>query len=128
MQQLTVNCDMFIELSGQDKGLNAHADGEKIVINAAMVDFTREEDEQLAFVLAHEYVHHMMGHVDSAKQNVMFGSLAGVIADAVAASQGMSTGGNFGKLARASRAAAIFAQLRARGRLYRALYARARRF
>ncbi len=98
LAETTVNCEMHIELSSKDKGINAHADGEKIVINAHMVDFTKGEDEQLAFVLAHEYVHHMMGHVGSAKQNVMLGSVGGLLVDFAAAAAGVNTRGGFSKI------------------------------
>lgn len=90
------NCNLYVELT-KGKGLNAHADGEKIVIYMSMVDFAKDDDE-LAFVLAHEYTHHMMGHVQSAKQNVLGGALLGTLADALAASQGISTSGQFGKM------------------------------
>ena len=91
------NCNMHIELSPAGKGINAHADGQKIVVYPAMVDFAKS-DTHLAFVLAHEYTHHFMRHVQSQQGNVLVGALLGTAADAVAASQGMQTQGQFGKL------------------------------
>lgn len=92
------DCNMRIELDRESNQINAYADGERIVVNAAMMDFTKGQDEQLAFVLAHEYTHHMMGHVSSAKQNVLLGSLGGLLVDVAAASQGIDTGGQFSGL------------------------------
>ena len=91
------DCNFLVELSPKGKGVNAHADGTKVVVYPAMVDFTKS-DTQLAFVLAHEYTHHMMGHVDSAKTNTLGGVLLGSLADVIAATQGVSTQGQFGKL------------------------------
>lgn len=92
------DCDMHIELTTGDKALNAHADGEKIVINMAMVDFTHGQDEQLAFVLAHEYTHHMMGHVAAVRGNVIGGALIGIAVDIAAAAAGVNTDGQFSGL------------------------------
>lgn len=91
------NCDMRVVLSTQSKGLNAHADGEKIVMNADMVDFANN-DNQLAFILAHEYSHHIMRHVQSTQNNVMGGALLGTLLDALASSQGVNTQGQLGKM------------------------------
>lgn len=91
------NCDMRVTLSTKQKGLNAFADGKKIVIFANMVDFA-DDDDQLALVLAHEYVHHIMKHVQASQRNVGAGAILGTIIDAVASSQGMNTGGQLGKL------------------------------
>lgn len=91
------DCNMRVVLSAKGQGLNAHADGEKIVIYAPMVDFTKN-DNQLAFILAHEYTHHMMGHVRSTQNNVMGGALLGTLLDAVASSQGINTQGQLGKM------------------------------
>lgn len=91
------NCNMNVELSAKGKGLNAYADGRKIVIYPAMVDFA-ESDTHLAMVIAHEYTHHMMQHVQHSQRNVLGGALLGTLADALAASQGVNTQGQFGKV------------------------------
>lgn len=91
------NCNMYIQLSPSGKGVNAHADGEKIVVYPALVGFAMS-DTHLALVLAHEYTHHIMKHVSSAQKNVLAGALLGSLADALARSQGMSTGGKLGQL------------------------------
>lgn len=91
------NCNMHVVLSAKGKGLNAHADGKQIVIYPAMVEFAKN-DNHLAFILAHEYTHHMMSHVQATQQNVTGGALLGTLADLLAASQGVNTQGQFGQL------------------------------
>ncbi len=91
------NCDMRVILSTKSKGLNAHADGTQIVMNADMVEFAKN-DNQLAFILAHEYSHHMMRHVQSTQNNVVGGALLGTLLDALASSQGINTQGQIGKI------------------------------
>lgn len=75
--------------------LNAYADGNYIVVSTAMVDFT--SDDELANVIAHEYAHNIMGHVASQTQNAAVGGILGTIADQLANSQGVNTGGAIGK-------------------------------
>lgn len=91
------NCDMRVVISAKEKGINAHADGKQIVFNPAMIDFAKN-DSHLAFVLAHEYSHHMMGHVQATQKNVMGGALIGTLADILASSQGVNTQGQFGQM------------------------------
>lgn len=91
------NCNMNVVLTDKEKGLNAFADGTRIVIFANMVDFAKDDDH-LALVLAHEYVHHMMRHVQSSQTNVAAGAIFGTLIDAIASSQGINTQGQAGKL------------------------------
>ncbi len=91
-------CEVKVVLSEEAKGLNAFADGTRVVVSPAMVAFTEGETEQLAFILAHEYTHHFMGHVDAAKQNVTIGALAGILGDVLAQSQGIATNGQLSKV------------------------------
>ncbi len=85
------------KISGRSKSgketLNAYAGGKVVKITPAMVRFTKDNNE-LAYIIAHEFAHNMMRHVASKKQNVAAGLLIGVLADAVAASQGVQMGGN----------------------------------
>ncbi len=90
-------CDFEVVLDPTEKGLNAHADGQRVVIYPAMIDYATN-DNQLAFVIAHEFAHSIMGHVASQKKNVAIGGILGSLADALAQSQGVNTGGNLGKL------------------------------
>lgn len=80
-----------------DTSLNAYADGTAVYFSPAMINFA-ERDQELAFILAHEFAHNMMKHVNSKMQNVLLGSLLGVAADMVAASQGFDSQGQFGQL------------------------------
>ena len=91
------NCNMHVVLSGKGKGLNAHADGKQVVIYPAMVEFVAN-DNHLAFILAHEYTHHMMRHVQATQRNVTGGALLGTLVDVLAASQGVNTQGQVGQL------------------------------
>ena len=89
-------CSFDIALA-EDGGLNAYADGEKVVMFPQMVAFT-QNDAELALVLSHELAHNIMRHPDATKQNVAVGSILGTIIDSVAASQGFNTGGALGQL------------------------------
>lgn len=99
-------CGRFVKVKGdcvypveiESKGvLNAYANGQKMVVDAKMMDFLASDDE-LAAVVAHEYAHNLMNHVGNTQQNVMAGGLLGTVADMLAASQGIDSGGQFGKL------------------------------
>ncbi len=90
------DCRFFIELKrGQE--LNAYADGERIYINSAMVNFA-QTDAELAHVIAHEWAHNMMAHVNALQTNTVVGALFGLAVDMAAASQGYDTGGEFGRV------------------------------
>lgn len=80
-----------------EKTVNAWADGEKIVLTPAMVRFTKSDDE-LAYIVAHELSHNMMGHVSAQRGNAMMGAFVGMIADIAAASQGYNTQGAFSNI------------------------------
>jgi predicted Zn-dependent protease len=76
---------------------NAFADGGKIYITPAIIDAT-ENDDELAFILAHETAHNIMSHVASSKQNVAIGSIVGNLADQLLQSKGYSSGNQLGKV------------------------------
>lgn len=90
-------CKFAVVLDATQKGLNAHADGQRVVIYPAMIDFATN-DNQLAFVIAHEFAHSIMSHVASQQKNVAIGGILGTIADIAAQSQGYNTSGAFGKI------------------------------
>jgi predicted Zn-dependent protease len=90
-------CEFAVKLDPTEKGLNAHADGQQVVIYPAMIDFATD-DNQLAFVIAHEFAHSIMGHVASQQKNVALGGILGTLGDALAQSQGLNTSGQLGKL------------------------------
>lgn len=91
------NCRFDIGLDKEGGGLNAYADGQRVVVFPEMVAFTKN-DEELALVLAHEMAHNIMNHPDGQKQNVGMAGIAGALADALAQTQGIETGGMLGKL------------------------------
>lgn len=80
-----------------DTSLNAYADGSSVHVSPAMVRFAAQ-DHELAFILAHEFAHNIMRHVEGKQRNAMLGTLLGVAADWAATSQGYDTQGQLGKL------------------------------
>ena len=90
-------CVFKVILDADKQGLNAHADGQNVVIYPGMIDFARN-DSQLAFVIAHEFAHNIMGHQRALMQNVTIGALIGLAADIAATSQGANTEGQFTQL------------------------------
>jgi predicted Zn-dependent protease len=90
-------CRYEVVLAAEEKGLNAHADGKRVVMYPAMMDFA-ENDNELAFVVAHEFAHNIMKHPDAAKQNIGIGALLGVAIDIAATAGGMNTGGQFSQI------------------------------
>lgn len=90
-------CTFQVVLDPTQKGLNAHADGQRVVIYPAMIDFA-QNDNQLAFVIAHEFAHSIMLHVASQQKNVAIGGILGTLVDVAAQSQGVQTNGQIGKL------------------------------
>ncbi len=62
-----------------EDGVNAHADGRKIVFNMGMVRFAASDDD-LATVAGHEFAHNLMGHIDKQKTNRLIGTLVDVLA------------------------------------------------
>lgn len=91
------NCDFQVILDAKEHGLNAHADGQNVVIYPAMVDFAKN-DNHLAFVIAHEFAHNIMAHISASQQNTMIGTLLGTVADVAAGAAGANTQGVFGKI------------------------------
>lgn len=76
---------------------NAYADGNAIYITAGMVNML-DKEEELAFVLSHEYAHNILQHVGKKQINYTLGMLAGAALDAALASQGYNTQGQGTKL------------------------------
>lgn len=91
------NCQFGIKFAPTEKGINAHADGNDVVVYPGLIDFARN-DNHLAFVIAHEFAHNILAHIASQQQNVTGGTLLGTLLDIGAATQGYDTGGTFGKI------------------------------
>lgn len=94
---MALKCASKVVLKPDEKGLNAHADGKNVVVYPAMIDFAKN-DNQLAFVIAHEFAHNILNHQKSLAQNVAAGGILGSLLDIAASTQGMDTGGAFGKI------------------------------
>lgn len=90
-------CIFQVKFAPKEKGINAHADGNQVVVYPALIDFARN-DNHLAFVIAHEFAHNILQHVASQQQNVIGGTLIGTLLDVAASTQGFNTGGQFGSL------------------------------
>jgi predicted Zn-dependent protease len=90
-------CRFDIALDKDGGGLNAYADGTRVVVFPEMVAFTKN-DEELGLVVAHELAHNIMRHPDNQKKNAGMAGLAGALADALAQSQGINTGGALSNL------------------------------
>jgi|GEM_PF-337325 len=67
--------------------INASADGKAVYINTGMVRFTKDDNE-LAYIIGHEFAHNIMKHIDAQKQNAMAGAFLGALADGIAARYG----------------------------------------
>jgi predicted Zn-dependent protease len=76
------------------KEVNAYADGNRIIVTPAMMEFA-QTDEELATILGHEYAHNLMAHVDAQKQNTTAGWLIGTTIDFLASAGGVPTGSIF---------------------------------
>lgn len=86
-------CYYYFRLA-QDTDLNAHADGENVVMYSGIMHFL-EDDDEVAIIMGHELAHNMMGHIDARKDNLVAGALIGAVIDAAAASQGIYSGGDW---------------------------------
>ena len=74
-----------------DRTVNAFANGRDVFILTGLVEFA-DEDEDLQLVISHELAHNSLAHVRKSTGNRVLGS----IADLLAGSQGINTGGMFG--------------------------------
>lgn len=71
---------------------NAYADGKQIHVERKLMRDLSNDDE-LAFVLAHELSHNLLGHVGKSQQNVLVGAAAGMVIESIVSAAG---GGNLG--------------------------------
>jgi len=76
---------------------NAFADGETVHIESRLAQDVSNDDD-LAFVVAHELAHNILEHVSKQQQNVMAGAAAGLALEAIIA--GLGGGGMSGEVAR----------------------------
>jgi predicted Zn-dependent protease len=87
-------CYFEINLKNDGTRPDAYADGKGVYFNMAMLMMTQNED-QLAFVLSHEYGHNILRHVASKQQNAMMGTLLGLGLDLALKSKGYGAGQSF---------------------------------
>lgn len=66
----------------EDDRPHAFANGEASYITTGMLDFVKN-DAELQFIIAHELVHNVEKHLESKKNNVFIGTLAGAVLDAL---------------------------------------------
>jgi len=76
---------------------NAYADGQHIIVNEAMMEFVKS-DEELALVIAHEFAHNMLSHVEQQQGNAAIGMIFGAIIDGILASENGTSDYTFTKL------------------------------
>lgn len=86
-------CEFAFAVSSEAKGINAFADGKRVVMGPTMLQFATN-DTHVAFVLAHELAHNIMQHPQGGAKNTTAGMILGTILDASIG----GTGGAFGKL------------------------------
>lgn len=86
-------CSFTTEVSKEAKGINAFADGKRVVMGPTMMEFAGN-DTHVAFVLCHELAHNIMMHPQSGAKNTTAGMILGTVLDAAVG----GTGGAFGKL------------------------------
>ena len=90
----------------ENNELNAYATGERTVVLHSGLAVHAQNDAEIAFVIAHEFAHHMLDHINETGGNVALGQLIGMAAGAVlgggaeggyaAASDVISTSGDIG--------------------------------
>jgi Zn-dependent protease with chaperone function len=81
-----------------EKSINAFADGDRIEVSRKMVQFLTK-DEELAFVIAHEFAHNIMGHMRDKLNNMDAGAFAGLLLEATV--QSLAGGRGYGGLGNA---------------------------
>lgn len=87
------SCKYIIALIADDR-INAFSDGKMIIFTNGLVRIAESNDE-LAFVVAHEIAHNVLGHVRKKRANIAIGSVFDVL---LLATTGIYAGGIFGKI------------------------------
>lgn len=71
-------CDYDLVVTAEGD-INAYADGERVIIPWAMMQFA--DEEELISIVGHEIAHNAMGHIDAQIQNMLLGGLLGAVLD-----------------------------------------------
>jgi predicted Zn-dependent protease len=82
-----------IRLSLNDT-INAYADGENVTVHNGLIRFV-ENDDELAYVIAHEVAHNMLKHIQKKSGNILLGSILDLL---IAGAFGVNTQGTFGQM------------------------------
>ncbi|MFP6742273.1 MAG: M48 family metallopeptidase [Alphaproteobacteria bacterium] len=94
-RDVTINsepiCDYDLHYLVNDL-VNAHADGDNVVIYSGMTRFA-VKDTELAAIIGHEIAHNAMGHIDAKKINSVAGAGVGLLFEILAPAAGVNTGG-----------------------------------
>lgn len=70
---VTRACAFGIELGNADN-INAYADGQRVMVTRGMMGFVQNDDE-LAYVVAHTMAHNMLNHAASQRNSATIGSI-----------------------------------------------------
>ncbi|QOY93660.1 M48 family metalloprotease [Massilia sp. UMI-21] len=70
---VTRACAFGIELGNADN-VNAYADGQRVMLTRGMMDFV-QNDQELAYVVAHTMAHNMLGHAARQRNAATIGSI-----------------------------------------------------
>ena len=79
-------CAFNVALDNNDQW-NAYADGDTVHVEKRLADDV-DNDDDLAFVIAHELAHNILQHVAKQQQNAMAGAAAGLAVEAIIAGLG----------------------------------------
>lgn len=86
-------CVFDVELGTQKDGFNAYADGNVVVLGPKLLELI-PDDTHLAFVMAHEFAHNIMNHLEASQKNSTAGSIIGSLLEAMVDPRGNYRTGN----------------------------------
>lgn len=84
-------CTVWLGVT-KDASVNAWTDGEYIGVTEGMIDYV-ENDDELAFIVAHELAHVAMDHIGKRKSNATLAGLGGALIDGLLGCRFCNTGG-----------------------------------
>ncbi len=70
---LTQSCGFSVDLGNADH-VNAYADGRRVVITRGLLNFA-QSDQELAWVIAREMAHNILGHAGTQRMNATMGGI-----------------------------------------------------
>jgi PDZ domain/Peptidase family M48 len=114
-------CNYRAYLVADKSEVNASTDGNVIQVYRGMMDFVRSDDE-LALVLGHEMAHDVGGHLAAKRKNATVGAVVGAVFDVLPRRHHGHGRQHLQQYGRAPQRGRLFAGVRGRGGLCRALY------